>query len=77
MRILGVVVRKRVSGLDEVRPIDIRIVVRSIREGAHWNEFIACWYYLGCRRRIGKQNRRAIHDRRRRFVPMLGFCTAT
>ena len=33
--------------LDEVRPIDMRIVVRGNPEGRLWNEFVARYHYLG------------------------------
>ena len=33
--------------LDEVRPLEMRIVVRGTREGSLWNEFVARYHYLG------------------------------
>ena len=31
--------------LDEVRPLEMRIVVRGTREGSLWNEFVARYHY--------------------------------
>ena len=46
--------------LDEVRPLDIRTVVRSTREGRWWNEFIARYHYLGYTR-VGRAQMRLHH----------------
>ena len=62
--------------LDEVRPLDFRIVVHSTREGRLWNEFVARHHYLGHRTLVGAQMRYAVHDRNGWPVAMLGFSTA-
>ena len=62
--------------LDEVRPLDLRPVVRGTREGKLWNEFIARYHYLGYRTLVGAQMRYAVHDRNGWPVAMLGFSTA-
>ena len=62
--------------LDEVRPLEIRTVVRNTREGALWNEFVARYHYLGYTRLVGAQMRYAIHDRTGLPLAMLGFSTA-
>ncbi len=49
--------------LDEVRPLDMRIVVRNTREGKLWNEFVARYHYLGYKPLVGAQMRYAVHDR--------------
>ena len=33
--------------LDEVRPLEMRPVVRETHEGRLWNEFVARYHYLG------------------------------
>ena len=33
--------------LDEIRPLDLRPVVRGTRESKLWNEFVARYHYLG------------------------------
>ena len=62
--------------LDEVRPLDLRPVVRATREGKLWNEFVARYHYLGYKTLVGAQMRYAIHDRDGRPIAMLGFSTA-
>ena len=62
--------------LDEVRPLEIRTVVRDTREGALWNEFIARYHYLGYTRLVGAQMRYTIHDRAGQPLALLGFSTA-
>ena len=62
--------------LDEVRPLDMRIVVRGTREGRLWNEFVARYHYLGYKTLVGAQMRYAVHDRGGRPLAMLGFSTA-
>ena len=62
--------------LDEVRPLDLRPVVRETREGKLWNEFIARYHYLGYKTLVGAQMRYAVHDRNGWPVAMLGFSTA-
>ena len=62
--------------LDEVRPLDMRIVVRGTREGRLWNEFVARYHYLGYKTLVGAQMRYAVHDRDGRPLAMLGFSTA-
>ena len=62
--------------LDEVRPLDLRPVVRSTLEGKLWNEFIARYHYLGYKTLVGAQMRYAVHDRDGWPVAMLGFSTA-
>jgi len=62
--------------LDEVRPLDFRIVVHSTREGRVWNEFVARYHYLGYKTLVGAQMRYAVHDRNGWPIAMLGFSTA-
>ena len=62
--------------LDEVRPLDMRIVVRNTREGKLWNEFVARYHYLGYKPLVGAQMRYAVRDRNGWPLAMLGFSTA-
>ena len=62
--------------LDEVRPLEIRPVVRETREGRLWNEFVARYHYLGYKTLVGAQMRYAVHDRNGWPLAMLGFSTA-
>ena len=62
--------------LDEIRPLDLRTVVRATREGRLWNEFVARYHYLGYKTLVGAQMRYAVHDRNGWPVAMLGFSTA-
>ena len=62
--------------LDEVRPLQRRIVVRGTREGKLWNEFVARYHYLGYTTLVGAQMRYAVHDRNGAPLAMLGFSTA-
>ena len=62
--------------LDEVRPLDLRTVVRGSREGKLWNEFVARHHYLGYKTLVGAQMRYTVHDRDGRPLAMLGFSTA-
>ena len=62
--------------LDEVRPLDLRPVVRATREGKLWNEFVARDHYLGYKTLVGAQMRYAVHDRDGSPLAMLGFSTA-
>ena len=62
--------------LDEVRPLDLRPVVRETRAGRLWNEFVARYHYLGFKTLVGAQMRYAVHDRNGWPVAMLGFSTA-
>ena len=62
--------------LDDVRPLDLRTVVRDTREGKRWNEFIARYHYLGYKTLVGAQMRYAVHDRNGWALAMLGFSTA-
>ena len=62
--------------LDEVRPLDLRTVVRNTREGKLWNEFVARYHYLGYKTLVGAQMRYAVHDRNDWPLAMLGFSTA-
>ena len=64
------------ASLDEVRPLDLRTVVRGTREGRLWNEFVARYHYLGYKTLVGAQMRYAVHDRNGWPVAMLGFSTA-
>ena len=41
--------------LDEVRPLDLRPVVRGTRESKLWNEFVARYHYLGYKTLVGAQ----------------------
>ena len=49
--------------LDEVRPLDLRPVVRGTRQSKLWNEFVARYHYLGYKTLVGAQMRYAVHDR--------------
>ena len=62
--------------LDEIRPLDFHTVVRGIREGKLWNEFVARYHYLGYKTLVGAQMRYAVHDRNGWPLAMLGFSTA-
>ena len=62
--------------LDEVRPLQMRTVVRETREGRLWNEFVARYHYLGYKTLVGAQMRNTIHDRNGWPLAMLGFSTA-
>ena len=62
--------------LEEVRPLDLRTVVRDTPEGRLWNEFVARYHYLGYRTLVGAQMRYAVHDRNGCPIAMLGFSTA-
>ena len=62
--------------LDDVRPLEVRLVLGRTREGKLWNEFVARYHYLGYTRLVGAQMRYAVHDRDGRPVAMLGFSTA-
>ena len=62
--------------LEEVRPLDMRIVVRGTREGRLWNEFVARYHYLGYKPLVGAQMRYAVHDHNGWLLAMLGFSTA-
>ena len=62
--------------LDEVRPLDLRPVMRGTRESKLWNEFVARYHYLGYRTLVGAQMRYAGHDRDGWPLAMLGFSTA-
>ena len=62
--------------LDEVRPLDLRPVVRGTRAGKLWNEFVARYHYLGYKTLVGARMRYAVHDRDGGPIAMLGFSTA-
>ena len=62
--------------LDEVRPLDLRTVVRGTRAGKLWNEFVARHHYLGYKTLVGAQMRYAVHDRDGGPIAMIGFSTA-
>ncbi|MCY4592520.1 MAG: DUF4338 domain-containing protein [Alphaproteobacteria bacterium] len=62
--------------LEEIRPLEIRIVRGGTREDRLWNEFVARYHYLDHTRLVGAQMRYAIHDRTGWSVAMLGFSTA-
>ena len=62
--------------LDEVRPLDLRTVVRGTRESKLWNEFVARCRYLGHKTLVGAQMRYAVHDRNGWPLAMIGFSTA-
>ena len=64
------------TALDEVRPLEMRTVVRGTREGRLWNEFVARYHYLGYKTLVGAQMRYAVHDRNGWPLAMLGFSTA-
>ena len=58
--------------LDEVRPLDLRTVVRGTRAGKLWNGFVARHHYLGHTTLVGAQMRYAVHDRDGWPIAMLG-----
>ena len=62
--------------LEEVRPLDMRVVVRGTAEGKLWNEFVARYHYLGYKTLVGAQMRYAVNDPNGRPLAMLGFSTA-
>ena len=62
--------------LNDVRPLEMRTVVRGTREGKLWNEFVARYHYLGYKTLVGAQMRYAVHDRNGWPLAMLGFSTA-
>ena len=62
--------------LDEVRPLDLRTVVRGTREATLWNEFVARYHYVGYKTLVGAQMRYAVHVRDGWPLAMLGFSTA-
>jgi len=64
------------TALDEVRPLDMRIVLGGTPEGKLWNEFVARYHYLGYKPLVGAQMRYAVHDRNGWPIAMLGFSTA-
>ena len=64
------------TALDEVRPLEMRTVVRGTREGRLWNEFVDRYHYLGYKTLVGAQMRYAVHDRNGCPLVMLGFSTA-
>ena len=64
------------TSLDEVRPLELRPVVRGSHEGKLWNEFVARYHYLGYKTLVGAQMRYAVHDRDGWPLAMLGFSTA-
>ncbi len=64
------------TALDEVRPLDMRIVLGGTPEGKLWNEFVARYHYLGYKPLVGAQMRYAVHDRNGLPLAMLGFSTA-
>ena len=64
------------TALDEVRPLDMRIVLGGTPEGKLWNEFVARSHSLGSKPLVGAQMRYAVHDRNGWPIAMLGFSTA-
>ena len=62
--------------IDEVRRLDVRVVVSGAHEGRLWNEFVARYHYLGYKTLVGAQMCYAVHDRNGWPVAMLGFPTA-
>ena len=62
--------------LDDVRPLDLRTVVRGTREGKLWNAFVARYHDLGYKTLVGAQMRYAVHDRNGWPLAILGFSTA-
>ena len=64
------------TALDEVHPLEMRPIIRETREGRLWNEFVACYHYLGYRILVGAQMHNAVHDRNGWPLAMLGFSTA-
>ena len=62
--------------LDEVRPLDLRPVVRGTRECKLWNEVVDRYHYLGEKTLIGAQTRYAVRDRDGWPLALLGFSTA-
>ena len=64
------------TALDEVRPLEMRIVSRDTPEGRLWNEFVARYHYLGYKPLVGAQMRYIVMDRNSCPIAMLGFSTA-
>ncbi len=62
--------------IDEVRPVELRTVVRGDRWGTLWNEFVARYHYLGYKTLVGAQMRYAVHAKDGTPLAMLGFSTA-
>ncbi|MCY3731842.1 MAG: DUF4338 domain-containing protein [Rhodospirillaceae bacterium] len=62
--------------LDEVRPVELRTVVRGDRWGKLWNEYVARYHYLGYTTLVGAQMRYAVHANDGTPLAMLGFSTA-
>ena len=62
--------------LDQVRPLELRTVVRATRPGKLWNEFVARYHYLGYKTLVGAQMRYTVHDTNGWPLAMLGFSTA-
>ncbi len=51
--------------LDEVRPLEMRPVVRETRDGRLWNEFVARYHSLGYKTLVGARMRCAVHGPQR------------
>ncbi len=49
--------------LDEVRPLDMRILVRDTRQDGLWNECVVRYRDLGYKTPVGARMRYAVHDR--------------
>ncbi len=64
------------TALDEVRPVQMRTVVRGDRWGKLWNEYVARYHYLGYTTLVGAQMRYAVHAHDGTPLAMLGFSTA-
>ena len=64
------------TALDEVRPLQMRTVVRGDRWGKLWNEYVARYHYLGYTTLVGAQMRYAVHASDGTPLAMLGFSTA-
>ena len=64
------------TSLDEVRPIEMRTVMRGDRWGKLWNEYVARYHYLGYTTLFGAQMRYAVHAWDGTPLAMLGFSTA-
>ena len=62
--------------LDQVRPLQMRTVVRGDRQGKRWNEYVARYHYLGYKTLVGAQMRYAVHASDGTPLAMLGFSTA-
>ncbi len=62
--------------LNEVRPLEFRIVTGSTRKLRLWNELITRWHYLEYTHLVGAQMRYAVHDHNGQPLATPGFAAA-